>query len=71
MKKIIVGALAVATLAFGGVAYAQQQEAPGQNQQAPQQSRQESNPGGGGGYDCPEKEGGGQRGPDGSQETEV
>lgn len=70
MKKIIVSALAVVALAFGGVAYAQQQEAPGQNQQGPQQSQQESNPGGGG-YDCPEKEGGGQRGADGGQETEV
>lgn len=60
MKKIIAGTLAVATLAFGGVVYAQQ-EAPGQNQQGPQQSQQERGPGGGGGYGCPEKEGGGQQ----------
>lgn len=59
MKKIIVGALAVVALAFGGVAYAQQ-EAPGQNQQGPQQSQQERSPGGGG-YGCPEKEGGAQQ----------
>lgn len=53
MKKIIVSAVAVAALAFGGVAYAQQQEAPGQNQQGPQQSQQDR--------DCPRNEGGGQQ----------
>ncbi len=53
MKKIIVGAVAVVTLAFGSVAYAQQQEAPGQNQQGSQQSQQDR--------DCPRNEGGGQR----------
>ncbi len=62
LKRLATGAAAASLLAFGGVAYAQQQEA----KQAPQGQEQQQTPGDEGG-DCPRKQNGGQ----GSTQTEA
>ncbi len=67
LRRLAVGVVAASVLAFGGVAYAQQQGANEPSRQVPGgQSQQERNPGG---WNCPDKEGSGQQG-QGSQ-TEV
>ncbi|MGH3146998.1 MAG: hypothetical protein ACRDTR_14480 [Rubrobacter sp.] len=64
LKRLAIGATAASLLAFGGVAYAQQQGA--EPQQAPQGQEQQSP---GGDRDCPWKQDGG--GTQESPQTEV
>lgn len=65
-KTAVVGAAALAVLAFGGVAYAQSEPAPQDPAQGPGAQQQEgANPGGGADRDCPREQ------QEGAQQTEV
>ena len=63
LKRLAAGAAAASLLAFGGVAYAQQQGA--ESQQAPQEQQRP----GASNQDCPWKQGG--DGAQGTSQTEV